>query len=298
MERPPSPPRRSDIIDERYELIELIGRGGQSMVFRAKDLKEGDEVAIKVIKGAFANDPDNRERMFREAQAMTILQGTAAVRVLDQRWTNTGLLCLVTELLRGYDLEAYVATFEYHHQQVSPADVIRVLSPIIDTLEVAHSHGIVHRDLKPANIYVTDSGKGEGTRLLDFGFAKFTRARSFTAQGTVAGSPSYIAPEAWEGNPEELDHLIDVYGMGAVIFRCLAGQPPFVAGSVADLMVAATTAPRPSLRERRPDLPPAVDPWATTALAIRPSERFQSIRAMWRAFQTATGVAPKPAWRS
>jgi len=268
------------------------------MVFRAKDLKEGDEVAIKVIKGAFASDPDNRERMFREAQAMTILQGTAAVRVLDQRWTNTGLLCLVTELLRGYDLEAYIATFEYHHQQVSPADVVRVLSPIIDTLEVAHSHGIVHRDLKPANIYITDGGKGEGTRLLDFGFAKFTRARSFTAQGTVAGSPSYIAPEAWEGNPEELDHLIDVYGMGAVIFRCLAGHPPFVAESVADLMVAATTAPRPSLREHRPDLPPGVDPWAIEALAIRPSERFQSIRAAWRAFQTATGVTPKPAERS
>ena len=295
MERPPAPPRRGDVIDERYELIELIGRGGQSMVFRARDLKEGDEVAVKIIKGSFANDPDNRERMFREAQAMATLQGTAAVRVLDQRWTQTGLVCLVTELLRGYDLDAYLATFEYHKQRVSPAAVVTVLDPIIDTLEVAHSHGIVHRDLKPGNIYVTDGGKGKGTRLLDFGYAKFTRARSFTAQGTVAGSPSYIAPEAWEGNPEELNHLLDVYGMGAVIFRCLAGRPPFVADSIADLMVAATTAERPSLREYRPELPPEVDPWATSALAIRPEERFQSIRALWRAFQTAAGVTPKPA---
>jgi serine/threonine protein kinase len=297
MVRPPAPSRRGDVIDDRYELVELIGRGGQSMVFRAKDLKDGDEVAIKVIKGAFANDPDNRERMFREAQAMATLQGTAAVRVLDQRWTKGGLLCLVTELLRGYDLDAHLATFEYHQQLVSPTEVVRVLDPIIDTLEVAHSHGIVHRDLKPANIYVTDTNQGGGTRLLDFGYAKFTRARSFTAQGTVAGSPSYIAPEAWDGNPEELDHLIDVYGMGAVIFRCLAGQPPFVAERIADLMVAATTAPRPSLRELRPDLPPQVDPWAVTALSIQPRERFQSIRAMWRAFQIATGVPPKPAAR-
>ncbi len=294
MERPPPPPRRGDVIDERYELVELIGRGGQSLVFRAQDLKDGDEVAIKIIKGAFASDSDNRERMFREAQAMATLQGTAAVRVLDQRWTRGGLLCLVTELLRGYDLDAHLATFEYHKQLVSPAEVVKVLEPVIDTLEIAHSHGIVHRDLKPANIFVTDGGRGGGTRLLDFGYAKFTRARSFTAQGTVAGSPSYIAPEAWEGHPEELDHLIDVYGMGAVIFRCLAGQPPFVANSVADLMAAATTAARPSLRAHRPDLPPQVDPWAATALAVRPSERFQSIGALWRAFQTATGVTPKP----
>jgi serine/threonine-protein kinase len=172
--------------------------------------------------------------------------------------------------------------------------VVKVLDPIVDTLEVAHAHGIVHRDLKPGNIYVTDDGQSGGTRLLDFGYAKFTRARSFTAQGTVAGSPSYIAPEAWEGHPEELDHLLDVYGMGAIIFRCLAGQPPFLAESVGELMAAATTAARPSLREHRPDLPAEIDPWVATALAIRPSERFQSVRALWRAFQIATGLTPTP----
>ena len=103
-----APPRLGELVGGRYEILGLIGKGGQSSVFRARDTREGDEVALKVLKGDFAHDSDFRERMFREAQAMASLQGTAAVRVLDQAWTDQGALCLVTELLHGKDLESYL----------------------------------------------------------------------------------------------------------------------------------------------------------------------------------------------
>ena len=126
-------------------------------------------------------------------------------------------------------------------------------------------------------------------RLLDFGFAKFLRMRSVTLAGHIAGSPSYIAPECWSETTEHLDQRIDVYGLSAVAFRALAGRPPFVGDSVMRIMRQCSSAPRPSLHELRPDLPPAVDDWVSAALAIDREERFMTVRASWRALQAALG---------
>src|SRR6185295_15399701 len=123
-------------------------------------------------------------------------------------------------------------------------------------------------------------------RLLDFGLAKFLRMRTVTLAGHIAGSPSYIAPECWKETTEALDQRIDVYGLSAVLFRALAGRPPFV-GDVVQLMRQCSSAPRPSLHALRPDLPEAVDDWVKAALAIEPDERFSTVRASWRAL---TGV--------
>jgi serine/threonine-protein kinase len=288
MKRSIAPPRQGELVGGRYEVLGLIGRGGQSSVFRARDTRAGDEVALKVLRADFAHDSDFRERMFREAQAMASLQGTAAIRVLDQAWTDDGALCLVTELLHGADLETHLGAIEARGERASPALVRELLDPIVITLEAAHSQGIVHRDLKPANIHVLDPDHGGGTRLLDFGFAKFVRARSFTAHGMIAGSPSYIAPEAWDGRSDQLDQRADVYGLGAVIFRCLAGRPPFISDNLADLMMLVKTAARPSLHALRPELPDALDAWVEHALAADPEQRFMTVRALWRPFRAIT----------
>jgi serine/threonine protein kinase len=287
------PPRRvGTVIAGRYKVLGVIGKGGQSIVFRGQDLREGDEVALKILKRELAGDADFRERMMREAHALASLHRTAALRVFDQCWTDDGALCLVTELLHGQDLEHFLQAIESRGTFASLATVCRVLEPIADTLEAAHAIGIVHRDLKPANVFVMDDAHGGGTRLLDFGFAKFTRARSFTAQGTVAGSPSYIAPEAWQGRPEQLDRGVDIYGLGAVVFRCLAGRPPFVSDDLADLLVAVTTADRPSLHSFRPDLPLAIDDWVRQALAIKPRDRFLRVMALWRGLRSFLPADP------
>jgi serine/threonine protein kinase len=284
-----------EVVGQRYRVSELIGSGGQSRVYRAVDLRDGDEVALKVLKAsAVQTDPDAVERMFREAYAMATLHGTAALRVLGQTWTDTGSFCLVTELVRGHELGDWLDQREARGERVEVDALVELLEPIVFTLDAAHSQGIVHRDLKPSNIFVIDSQYGGGVRLMDFGFAKFTRMRGFTQQHVIAGSPSYIAPEAWQNKRDLFDQRLDVYSMGAVIFRCLAKRPPFEGPNVLALLQAVTQAPRPSLTALRPDLPSELDEWVQYALAIDPEERFQRVGALWRAFRSAAGLASLP----
>jgi serine/threonine-protein kinase len=270
------------MIAGRYRLDAQINRGGQGVIYRATDTKDNDQVAVKVLSDSFAEAPEWRERMFREAQAMTVLQGTHAVRVFDQQWSEDGLLCLIMELLVGVDFEDYLRSIEARGQKLTIRQLATIMDPVASTLEVAHNAGILHRDLKPGNIFVLNDGS---VRLLDFGFAKFMRMRAMTQVGFVAGSPSYIAPEAWKGDPSLLDHRIDVYGLAAVIFRALSGKPPFLAGELLELLKLATTGKRPSLHALRPDLPKEVDEWVEQALAIEPEQRFLKVRGMWMALR-------------
>jgi serine/threonine protein kinase len=281
--------RSGELIAQRYRLLEQLDRGGQGVVYRARDERHGDEVAIKVVIDAKIQDAEFRERMLREAHALTVLSGTAAVRVLHQAWADDGAFCLVTELLRGRDLEEHLNALEGEGKKLSPAALATLLDPVVDTLERAHERGILHRDLKPRNIFVLEDGS---VRLLDFGFAKFTRMRGVTQAGIVAGSPSYIAPEIWKGETS-FDLRIDVYSLGAVAFRALAGRPPFTGGSLHETLTLVTTAPRPSLYEARPDLAPSIDEWARHALAIEPDERFARVRAMWNALRSFATEAEK-----
>jgi len=274
--------RSGQVIAERYRLDAQIARGGQGVIYRATDLKDNDQVAVKILSDSFAEAPEWRERMFREAQAMMILAGTSAVRVFDQQWSDDGLLCLIMELLVGTDFEDYLRSIEARGHKLSIRELASIMDPVAHTLEVAHNAGILHRDLKPGNIFVLNDGS---VRLLDFGFAKFMRMRAMTQVGFVAGSPSYIAPEAWKGDPSLLDHRIDVYGLAAVIFRTLSGKPPFLAGELLELLKLATTGKRPSLHALRPDLPKEVDSWVEQALAIEPADRFLGVRGMWMALR-------------
>lgn len=273
--------RTGQVIGYRYRLGPELGSGGQGTVYRGIDLRDGDEVAIKVLEPT-PHDAEWRERTLREAHALTVLTGTSAVRVLHQAWTDDGAFCIVMELLHGVDLEKYLRNREVLGTPTTPRDLIPILTPIVDTLEVAHAAGILHRDLKPGNVFILDTGE---VRLLDFGFAKFTRMRPVTQAGMVAGSPSYIAPEIWE-NVSVLDQRIDVYSLGAIIFRALAGAPPFMSDDLSQVLSMATSAPRPGLKRIRPDLPPNIDAWVQHALAISPDERFSSARALYNAFSS------------
>jgi len=277
--------RAGQLIGGRYEIVGLIEKGGQGSVYRARDLVGWREVAIKVLNDTVAHLPEWQERMRREAHALGRLANTAAVRVLEEQRTDDGAPCLVMELLEGLDLEHYLHLGESTGGRLPLEYLFTLLDPIIDTLEVAHELGITHRDVKPANIFVVDGTRGGGMRLLDFGFVKVHSLQPVTEFGFVAGSPSYIAPEAWAGDPQKLDPRIDIYSSAAVVFRALAGRPPFVAEDVREMLELATTAERPSLFALRPDLPPEIDDWVHQSLAIEPDDRFFKIRAMWNALK-------------
>jgi serine/threonine-protein kinase len=271
--------RVGQTIRGRYLIQSKIGEGGQSAVYKARDIRDGHDVALKILHETMAHSPDARERMSREVRALVNLaRAPAALLVYDQCWTDDACMCLVTELLTGKDLVDYLAQ---HGERLPMPELIRLLGPVVETLDRAHAQGVVHRDLKPENIFVVTNPPG--VRLLDFGFAKFTRLSSLTLDGSVAGSPRYMAPEVWLGR-KDLDARIDVYALGALIFRCLTGRTPFQVEGMLRLLKLVTEAPRPSLHALRPDLPPEIDDWLQMALAIDREERFQNVRALWEAF--------------
>ena len=267
----------------RYEIQAVIGRGGQSTVYRALDRIDGDQVAIKLVHGAIG-DPDATERIFRESQSMSQLLGTSAVRILHQVHTDDGALGLVMELLEGRDLESYLSELEAKREPPPLAWIEKTFAPIVSTLSAAHDHGLVHRDLKAENIFLLSEAKGGGVRLLDFGFVKLLRAPSITNSEMVAGSPSYIAPETWLNGAAYADIRADVYSLGVMLFRSLAGRLPFAGETVVELMVQVTTGPREKLSPFRTDLSPDIDAWVQQALAIDRDDRFSSVRGLFRAF--------------
>jgi len=271
-----------DVINDQYRIVRLIGQGGQGTVFEAEDLDIGAPVAIKVLKPEVASKPEWVMRLRREARAMGVLSGTAAVQVFALDRTKDGHLYIVMELLRGQDLDQSIKRFESRYGFVPIPTIIDILSPVVDTLEVAHERGIIHRDLKPANIFVLDSVARGRVRLLDFGMVKdLAAATPLTKEGFVVGSPSYIAPEGWRGNSALITHSADIYSLAAVIFRVLAGHVPFRGETLLEIVRLATRGPRPSLTAERSNLPKAIDPWISRALAVAPEDRFQSIRQMW-----------------
>jgi serine/threonine-protein kinase len=282
-----------DIIDGRYKVLEKLGEGGHGVVLKAVDQTLGSLVAIKLLHESVAAEPGYKTRLQREAKAMGTLSGTSAVQVYSFGKTTEGGLFIVMELVAGRTLETYLEEIEEFGGQLAVAKLQTLLGPIVDTLELAHQNGIIHRDLKPANIMVLDTlGRGP-VRLLDFGLAKDLNADPLTMEGLVAGSPSYIAPETWSGKPDLIDHRIDIYAMGAIVFRALGGRPPFDAKQPIDrLIMAVTRGARPKLSPLREDLPPAIDDWVEKALAIKRDQRFDSVRSMWNAFLEIAAKRP------
>ncbi|MBI2391979.1 MAG: serine/threonine protein kinase [Deltaproteobacteria bacterium] len=284
---PPPIHQPGELLDGRYRLGEVLGRGGHGIVYQAVDEQAGIDVAIKFLHPEFASDPEFNVRMLREAQVASKLQGTASIQIFALRSDKSGALFIVMELLEGNDLSHYLALWEEKGLFFPVSEVPKIFAPIVHTLAAAHAMGIAHRDLKPGNLYVMSPRRGGHVRLLDFGLAKVMSANPLTRAGMVAGSPSYIAPEVWRGDPTKLDHRIDVYSLGALIFRVMAGQPPF-SGSLIELMQASLTAKRPSLHAIRPDeIPPDVDPWVQKALAIDPNQRYQNVTELWRELKAA-----------
>jgi serine/threonine protein kinase len=290
------------VVADRYELETVVGRGGYGVVYRALDRRLGRPVAVKVLSPGAAADPNVVERMVREQQAMVALAGTQAVSAVDLCRLPSGALCLVMEWLEGEDLEQHLSRLEADNRRMDPARLLQIVGAVADTLGKAHDIGIVHRDVKPANVFLM-SNDPDGVRLLDFGLSRMKSAATLTAVGTVMGSPSYIAPESWRGNSKLVDHRVDVYSLGVITFRALAGRNPFNGGSLLEQLELVTSAPRPSLHALRPELRPEIDAWVEQALAIDPDRRFRTVHALHEALgevldlngpRRPADAAPKP----
>lgn len=275
------------LIAGRYKILEIIDQGGQAEIFRAHDLTGGADVAIKVLRHSFAHDPQFQERMAREAQILASLKSPATLRTFGFYWTTDRRPCLIMELLTGLSLGDHLDRLEAHGRRLTTEGVLAAMGPVADSLSEAHAAGVIHRDLKPDNIFVLEGDAWPvPVKLLDFGFAKFLKLHTITAQGTIAGSPRYIAPEGWLGEGT-LSAAFDMYSFGAVVFRCLAGQPPYAETDLLKLLQLVTKAPIPNITDHRADLPKALNSWVQRSLAKRPEDRFATIAEQFMALRAS-----------
>jgi serine/threonine-protein kinase len=281
-----------DVISNRFRILERLGRGAHGVVYRARDLETRGELALKFLGDGKGLDVELSRRMEREALAMARLRGTSAVYVHGISTAQDGMLYVAMEMLHGKDFEDYLVEAEELGGRIKGVKLLEILRPVADTLEQAHRQGIIHRDLKPSNEFIVDPAKGGGVRLLDFGLAKLLDASTLTSDGMIAGTPSYIAPEAWRGTSKTLDHRIDVYALGVIVFRALSGKLPPPSSDVLEICKWATTGERPSLHAQRASLPAAIDPWVQRVLAIDPARRYQSVREAFAALEAILATRP------
>lgn len=260
-----------ELIENRYALEELLGRGGFGEVWRAEDGRVGRQVAVKI---GCPQTPEETRRFEREASLAGNLAHPNIATVHDfGRIERDGrdAVFLVMELLRGRSLADVPA------DGVPPlADALEWAGRIADALGAAHAAGIVHRDIKPANVMVTETG---AVKVLDFGIAKagsgFGAGTDLTGTGMVIGSFPYMSPERWTGgaNGVPVDGRADLYALGCVLMELLTGARPFTAREMHELLAQHLTAEPPAPSSLRAGLPAALDSLVRDLLAKDPRDR-------------------------
>ncbi|MFF6786600.1 tetratricopeptide repeat protein [Streptomyces sp. NPDC012510] len=269
------------LIQGRYRLLDLIGRGGMGEVWRARDESLGRQVAVKCLKPVNAQPEQSstrvlRERFRREARVAAALQHRG-VTVVHDFGESDGVLFLVMELLEGRNLSQLLEDNKHHPLPVP--DVVEIADQVAAALAHTHRQGIVHRDLKPANIMRLTDGT---VKICDFGIARLGRDATFTSRltgtGITMGTPHYMSPEQISGN--HVDRRSDLYSFGCVLYEITTGVPPFdLDDAWAVLMGHRDTAPRPP-RSHRDEVPEYLDRIILDLLAKEPGERPYDARVL------------------
>jgi eukaryotic-like serine/threonine-protein kinase len=251
----------------RYELAEVIGRGGMGAVYRAVDLVLGRAVAVKMLPGTLADqDPTSVARFEREARAAAALSHPAVVAVYDTGADETARF-IVMELISGRSLEAILRD----EGPLEPDRAAAIVARVADALAAAHAAGIVHRDVKPANVMIASDGS---VKVLDFGIARAMDSTTLTQNASVVGTAAYMSPEQALGKPA--DERADIYSLGCVLYALLAGRPPFSGdGAAAILNQHANVAPRP-LAAKNGRVAPGLNALVLQMLGKSPEERPQT----------------------
>jgi serine/threonine-protein kinase len=269
-----------DIIAERYRVVAPIGRGAMGTVYRVEHVQIGKVMAIKLLHPEAEQNPESVARFHREAESASRLNHPNTVHVFDFGRTKSGSLYLVMEYVDGDDLAKVI-------EKEGPMPFGRVAylcAQVAGSVADAHAAGIVHRDLKPENIVVREGPDGETATVLDFGLAKLFEGSietQVTSSGTIVGTPYYMSPEQIQG--QEIDGRSDVYALGAIMYECLVGKPPFEAPNpVGILSKHLSEEPlRPSARSPL-SVPAEADEIIMRCLAKDPARRYQTAEELKR----------------
>lgn len=252
------------LVEGRYQLVERIGRGGTSAIFKALDTVLGDHIALKAFLQVVPDETADR-RIRRELRMARELTHQNIVRV-HELGSQQGFRYITMELLHGVDLREKMLA------SLTMARGIDYMIQICDGLGAAHAKGIVHRDVKPENCFVTDA---EVVKLLDFGIAKVVSAPGATVSGAILGTPAYIAPEQIT-DYSGVTHKADLYSLGMVAYEMFSGTTPFGLPDLMRLIRMHMEVVPPSPREHKPSIPPELERTILRLIEKEPARRHEN----------------------
>ncbi|MEE2523750.1 Stk1 family PASTA domain-containing Ser/Thr kinase [Pseudarthrobacter sp. J75] len=284
------------VLNGRYELGELLGRGGMADVYRGTDTRLGRTVAVKLLRPDLARDPQFQARFKREAQAVAALNHASIVSIYDTgehaedptSEDSVRLPFIVMEYVPGQTLRDLIRAGE-----VSLDQAIDYTLGVLSALEYSHKAGIVHRDIKPANVMVC--GTDNGVKVMDFGIARAMAdsAATMTQTQAVVGTAQYLSPEQALG--ETVDARSDLYSAGCLLYELLTGRPPFVGDSPVSVAYQHVREIAEPAAAHNPEVTAALDSVLTKALQKRRTDRFADAAAFQRALRAARNGVPVPA---
>ncbi len=273
-----------------YEIADKIGQGGMGIIYLARDTRLDRTVAIKMLAPKYTGDPQQRERLKREARAAARLSdpGIATVYSFEEFDDD---LCIVSEYIPGRTLHQIMAGGE-----LSFSWILDVATQIARALSAAHEHGIVHRDLKPENVVQTESG---AVKILDFGLARIESRESsvsgprLTHAGMFLGTPAYASPEQLLGH--EVDRRTDIFSFGIMLYELAARQHPFATTDCMSTMARILESEAQDLRLVNPAIPREFDRIVRRCLKKRPADRYESSRDLLADLQRFSNVPARAA---
>jgi serine/threonine-protein kinase len=271
------------LLGGHYRIERAVGAGAMGSVYEGVQEGLGRKVAIKLLHGNLAFDQDAIARFQREAQAAAALGHPNIVQVIDFQWPQGEPPFLVMEHLTGQTLAEAIHTAG----RLDAVRTARVAAQIASALTAAHGAGIIHRDIKPDNVFlVSVPGVGEVAKVLDFGIAKLDRRgdAQLTSDGTMLGSPAYMAPEQARGGA--IDPRADIFALGSTMYRALSGRLPFEAPSLNAMLFAIAEQHAPPLAQVAPGVDARIVAIVERAMQKDPAARFQSAAEMRSALES------------
>jgi serine/threonine-protein kinase len=275
------------VLDGKYRLTRLIGKGGMGSVYEAEHTVISRRVAVKLLHPEHAGEGDIATRFVREAQSASAIGHPNIIEIHDVG-EDRGQTYIVMELLEGTSLGALLRD----RGRLAPEHAVAVARQVADGLQAAHDKGIVHRDLKADNVFLTrDDRLGEQVKILDFGISKVTGPESteLTQSGAVIGTPHYMAPEQARGD-SDVDARIDVWALGVMIYQMLTGEFPFPGAVTTEVLVRIMTEPMRPLD--RPEIPDELIEVVERALEKDRDARYRSAAELGRALEPLEGRSP------
>lgn len=253
-------------LNNRYEVIGELGRGGMGVVYRARDPLLNREVAIKIVPPMMLT-AQSEERFQREAQLVAQMDHPSIVPIFDIG-QHEGSMFFLMPVVRGTNLRAFL-----RQKPRGLGEIVDIAIQAAEGLEYSHARGVIHRDIKPENIMVSEEEGALRVRIMDFGLAKAASDQRLTRTGTLVGTVSYFSPE--QVKAQEIDHRSDIYSLGTVLYESVAGEPPFTGEMQSVLYRVVHENPR-SLIERGADISQELEDVIMRALAKEPARRYQS----------------------